>query len=395
MNILSLALLVIGGLIAMASAVLVMGAFLPRLPYVGVYGSLIWPTLIGPATLFATLGTLLSLVAYVLDPRPWAAALVALGFVAMVGSLVILAAQVIDARRAGVPVRLRSFTAIGLGPKSAPDLETTYGTGPDGEPLRMLVYRPRATATAVGPAGAAVVVYIHGGGWYQGAPDDIPAVHRWFADQGYLVLAPAYTLATDERPTWDTAMPQVASALGWVGQHARDYGGDPERIAVWGGSAGANLALAATYAAAGGSLHPSSFVAPFPRVAAVAGEVPAVDPGWIEHNSDRIWGPRTREMVVRYIGGSSDEHPERLVAIQVESYLSPLAPPTLLMASRGDHLVPIEGIRRFVDKARAAGVDVRMVERPWGDHLISVIHDGLTSQTMIRLLADHFRRHGV
>lgn len=390
MTAIAIALIVIGALIVSTSALLVLGAFAPRIPYLGAYGSLIWPTLIGPATIVVSVGMLLELVAYWIDASTVALVFAALGAVALLGTLVILASQLAAARRASAPIRFNIFTAVGLGPKPPPDLTATY-TGPGGEALRIVIYRPRGDAP---PASAPIVVYVHGGGWYQGAPDENPAILRWFADQGYVVFAPEYTLATDDRPTWDIAMPQVAQALVWIAEHARDYGADPNRIAVWGASAGANLTLVATYAAASGRL-PATVAGDFPRIAAVAGEVPAVDPKWIEHNTDPIWGPKTREMVVRYIGGTTAEHPERLAAIQVESYLSASAPPTLLTISNGDHLVPVAGVDEFVDKARAAGADVRAIYRPWGDHVISVIYDGLSSQTLMRQLRDHFQRHGV
>jgi acetyl esterase/lipase len=396
MTAVAIVLTVIGALIVVVSALLVIGAFAPRIPRLGAYGSLIWPTLIGPATMFVTLGLLLEIGAYVIDGSTIALALAGVGALALLGTLVILASQLIAAMRAGVPIRPKAFIAVGLGPKSSPDDTAVYGTGPGGESLRIVVYQPAADrhGDPTASLGAPVVVYVHGGGWFQGAPDENSAVLRWFADQGYVVFAPAYTLATDELATWDIAMPEVARALSWVAAHAHECGGDPGRIAVWGASAGANLALAATYAATSGKL-PASVVGTFPRIAAVAGEVPAVDPKWIERNPDSVWGPRTREMVVRYIGGTTDEHPDRLAAIQVATYLSPAAPPTLLTVSNGDHLVPVAGVRQFADQARAASVDVTAVYRPWGDHLIAAIYDGFSGQTMMRLLRDHFERHGV
>lgn len=390
MSIVALVLGVIGAIIIVASSLLLLGALFPRIPHLGVHGSLAWPTLIGPATIFVTVGLLLELGAFWITGHRLALALAVLGGLAMLGTLVILADQVTAAIRAGVPVRPRALIAVGPGPKLPPDDSVTYTTGPDGEPLRMVVYRSRHEA----PDGAPIVVCIHGGGWYQGAPDEHPAILRWFADEGYLVFAPAYTLATESRSTWDIAMPQVATALIWVAEHAHHYGGDPGRIAVWGASAGANLALAAAYAGAAGKL-PDSVVGSFPHVAAVAGEVPAVDPALVHDNRDPTWGPRTREMVARYIGGAVDEYPERLAAVRVETYLSAQAPPTLLTVSKGDHLVPVEGVRQFVDKARAASVNIRAVYRPWGDHLSAAIYDGFIAQTMLRLMRDHFRRNGV
>lgn len=391
MTAVAVVLVVLGALVLGPSALLVVGAFVPRLPYLGAYGSLIWPTFIGPATLVVTAGVALELTSFWIDDTPVSLAFVVVGLLVLAGSLVILVDQFVAARRVGVPIRPKVMVAAGLGPKAPPDDSVTYTAGPDGEPLRMIVYRPSMSRPQRTPA--PVVVYVHGGGWFQGAPDENPAILRWFADEGYVVFAPQYTLATDDCPTWNIAMPQIAQALVWVGEHAAEHGGDRDRIAVWGASAGANLTLAATYAAAAGRL-PSSVTGLFPRVAAVAGEVPAVDPKWVEHNTDPIWGARTREMVVRYLGGTGEDHPDRLAAIQVATYLSPQAPPTLLTISNGDHLVPVEGVREFVDEARAAGVHIRAVHRRWGDHVISAIYDGLSGQTLMRLMRDHFRQHG-
>ena len=52
-------------------------------------------------------------------------------------------------------------------------------------------------------------------------------------------------------------------------------------------------------------------------------------------------------------------------------------------------------IRLFVDQASVAGVEIRAVYRLFGDHVIAAIYGGLSSQTMLRQLLEHFRRHGV
>ena len=391
MNLLELVVLVLGAVLIVACAAFVVGAFVPRIPHVGAWGSLLWPTAPGAMTIVLSVALAIEILALTMTGSRTALAFVALGTLTLCGSLVILGAQIVAATRAGVPIGPGTLVAIGLGPKSKPDDEVTYASDPDGGPLRMVVYRPRG---AEREEAAPIVVYVHGGGWYQGAPDENPAMLRWFADEGYLVFAPAYSLATDERPTWDVATSQVTCALAWIGEHAAEFGGDPDRIAVWGASAGGNLSLTSTFAtAAGRSVSPCSTA--MPRIAAAAGEVPAVDPAWVHDNPDRVWGPRTREMVERYIGGDTAVHPERLAAVQVATYLSTAAPPTLLSASRGDHLVPVGGIEQFVDDARAAGADVDVVYRRFGDHLVAAIYGGLASQKMLRQFRDHFRRHGV
>lgn len=360
-----------------------LGAYLPRLPRLGVAGSLVWPTFVGPGLLVSVAGIVPSLAAAKLGAKRYGGGLALFAAASGIGSAIILADQVREARRVGAPIDLSTFS-LRRSPKVVPDATVNYLEGNDGQ---MDVYLPPDVERE-----APLMVYVHGGGWIQGARDEAAADLRWFADQGYVVLAPEYSLAIPKRPTWDTAINQIGSVLAWAVEHAADWGADPHRLVVWGGSAGANLALVASYAAATGFRLPDGRVVP--PVAAVAGEVPAVDPLSFYDNPDGQWGSATRAMVETYIGGSAADYPERIESIRVNNYVSPKAPPTLLTACIPDHLVPVAGIRNFVTQARAAGVDIRVRYRRWGDHLIAARYYGLPNQTMLRGYLQHFRAQG-
>jgi acetyl esterase/lipase len=96
-----------------------------------------------------------------------------------------------------------------------------------------------------------VVVWVHGGGWRvgdkaQGQDDKV----RLFGDLGYAYVSVNYRL-TDDAAADPVRFPaheqDIAAAVAWVHDHIADYGGDPDRIAVLGHSAGAQLvALLAT-----------------------------------------------------------------------------------------------------------------------------------------------------
>lgn len=382
------ALLTLAAPIVALVSLFTLGAFVPRLPRIGVAGSLVWPTYIGPGVIAGLVGSGAASGAAALGSRRFGSALAVLGSVGTVASAVILADQVRAARAAGAPVSASAFS-VRRSPKSTPDAVESYAADSDGRALRAEIYLPQDPRGESAP----LMVYVHGGGWIQGTPDDASADLRWFADHGYVVIAPEYSLATDSRPTWDIAMSQIGMALAWAAENADRWGADAERVAVWGGSAGANLALAATYASAVDRLKLPNGKS-VPRVTAVAGEVPAVDPIYVHDNIDPQWGPATRDMVRTYIGGDIADFPERIEAIRVNSYLSPAAPPTLLTACVPDHLVPVAGVRNFVAEAKRSGVDIQAVYRRWGDHLISARYDGLPNQTMLHLYLRHFRRHG-
>lgn len=89
-----------------------------------------------------------------------------------------------------------------------------------------------------------VLVFIHGGGWNSGSPADYQFIGRTFARAGYSVFLPGYRLTPTGK--FPHMLEDGALALAWVRNHAREYGGDPDRVIVMGHSAGAyNAAMLA------------------------------------------------------------------------------------------------------------------------------------------------------
>jgi acetyl esterase len=98
------------------------------------------------------------------------------------------------------------------------------------------IYWPPATEHHDVP----VVVFYHGGGWSIGDLDTHDPVARAHAvGAEAIVVSVDYRLAP-EHP-FPAGVEDCWAALQWVGEHAREFGGDPARVAVAGDSAGANL----------------------------------------------------------------------------------------------------------------------------------------------------------
>jgi len=91
----------------------------------------------------------------------------------------------------------------------------------------------------------AMIIAIHGGGWFFGDRHELDGVAKDAAAQGFLVVNIEYSM---NGPRWPRELDDVRAAIGWARAQAPQWGGDPARMATWGDSAGAHLAVAAAAA---------------------------------------------------------------------------------------------------------------------------------------------------
>ncbi len=108
-------------------------------------------------------------------------------------------------------------------------------SGPGGEiPVR--VYRPAGAGPLPG------VAYFHGGGWVIGSIHSFDTVCRKLANEsGAVVASVGYRLAPEH--AFPAPLEDCAAATRWLLGEGAQIGVDPERLAVAGDSAGANLAV--------------------------------------------------------------------------------------------------------------------------------------------------------
>ncbi len=107
---------------------------------------------------------------------------------------------------------------------------------PDGVLVR--TYTPLA-----GSGPRPVIVYYHGGGWVIADLDTYePGAMALAAQTGAVVVSVAYRLAPENK--FPAQHEDAFGAYQWVTEHAAEIGGDANRIATAGESAGGNLAVA-------------------------------------------------------------------------------------------------------------------------------------------------------
>ncbi len=107
---------------------------------------------------------------------------------------------------------------------------------PDGQDLKVDITWPRHKSSCP------LLVLFHGGSWTQGWGDkkELQCLSRYMASRGYTVFNFNYRMAPDYKVP--VQVEDAMAAVIWAKDHAREYNGDPSRVAVGGHSAGAHLA---------------------------------------------------------------------------------------------------------------------------------------------------------
>src|SRR5688572_4204326 len=184
-------------------------------------------------------------------------------------SPVVLLALVACACSASAPV-----TGAAPAPAGQPSVTTDVVYGhKDGLALTVDVHRPAQ------PNGAGVIAIVSGG-WQSSVEMSRLIVDGYLSpllnDKGFTVFAVRH--GSSPRYPMSAIVADTRRAVRFIRQHAGDYGVDPNRIGVYGGSAGGQLALLlGTTADSGDSSASDAVLRESSRVAAVVAFFPPTD----------------------------------------------------------------------------------------------------------------------
>lgn len=103
------------------------------------------------------------------------------------------------------------------------------------DPLQKLdVFSPQAKSSRPRP----VLLFVHGGGFVRGDKKTTDNMLVWGAWNGMVGVDINYRLAPKD--AWPAGAEDLKAAIAWTRANIARYGGDPNRIIIWGHSAGAN-----------------------------------------------------------------------------------------------------------------------------------------------------------
>jgi acetyl esterase/lipase len=227
-------------------------------------------------------------------------------------------------------------------------------------------------------AKAPVLLQVHGGAWIIGNKDQqgMPLMAH-MAERGWVCVAINYRLSP--RATWPDHIVDVKRAIAWVKEHIAEYGGDPDFVAITGGSAGGHLSSLAALTPNEPMFQPGFEEADTSLVAAVPFY------GVYDWTNRDGTGMAEMEDMLRLLitKVSRREAPEVWDAASSMSWISPSAPPFMVAHGTNDSLVPVGQARSFVAMLRAASKNpVVYTELPGAQHAFEIFNSPRTINTV-------------
>ena len=253
--------------------------------------------------------------------------------------------------------------------------DVVFGTG-GGRDLKCDVFTPPGESDGKRPA----ILLVHGGAWKLGDRKQLRGYGFLIGREGYVCVASEYRLS--EEAQWPAQLHDVKAALRWMRANADDLGIDPDRIAISGASSGGHMGLIAAataddpaLAGDGGNDGISDAVAAVISFYAPVELVPGAD--MLREFVDLLMGP--------------DATAADYAAASPLTYIKAGYPPTMILHSNIDDIVPPEQNRKLYTTLVDAGVPVELHAYDGEPHAFDARPE--LGREAARLIASFLNRH--
>lgn len=229
------------------------------------------------------------------------------------------------------------------------------------------LFVPKKVSEKVRP----LVVYIHGGAWEGGSKNDAGVLARLVADGDFVAASVGYRLTNEAH--WPAQIHDCKAAIRWLRAHAAEHGIDPEKIAVFGISAGGHLvSLLGTTTGSG----PKELEGDIGDHDAVSAKVSCVlnfcGPANFLTFADKgsvisVEAPGTA--ITKLLGGPLSQKKDAATASSPVTHVTQNDPPFLHIHGTKDNLVPYAQALEFDAALGKAGVPSTLLTGTDGPHV--------------------------
>ncbi|MBF4163466.1 alpha/beta hydrolase [Nocardioides acrostichi] len=214
-----------------------------------------------------------------------------------------------------------------------------------------------------------VLLFIPGGGWIFGMRQGQGgALLKHLSEAGWVCVTIDYRSAPHDR--WPAHIIDAKRAVAWIRENIAEYGGDPESVAVAGGSAGGHIASLLGLTPNNPRFQPG-FEDVDTTVRAVVGLYGRYD--W--ESRDTLERKRLMGFIEHVVVGTALEDDPQLYRDSSPIHLAAAdAPPFLVVHGDSDSIIPVEQGRDFaVRLAEVSDQVVRYAELPGAGHAYDVL----------------------
>lgn len=239
--------------------------------------------------------------------------------------------------------------------------------GPAGKRNLLDIYKPPAPQEG----GCPVLLQVHGGGWMIGNKQEqaLPLMNH-MATRGWICVAINYRLSPAD--PFPAHIEDVKRAIAWIKSYIREYGGNPDFIAITGGSAGGHLSSLAALTANDAAYQPG-FEQADTSVQAALPFYGVYD--WLDEKKVGYGQLMEGFLSKQVLQCLPDAQPELWSQSRPVARVHEKAPPFMVIHGDHDSLAWVEDARHFVDALKGvSGSPVAYAEIAGAQHAFDIFH---------------------
>ena len=227
--------------------------------------------------------------------------------------------------------------------------EAPYWYGATRRPLKLDLIRPKSEIIP-----QPTLIWFCGGAFQQMDHHLWMPMMNWYAERGFTVASVEYRVGAPGQ--WPAPLADAWDAISYLRKNAKDFGIDPDRMAVMGESAGAYIASAV----AAGICKPEDEK----PVQAAVDFYGVTDPASM-YTFEKAQGHNS---IGTYMGGTPEEESDIYTKASVPAHIGPDSPAFLILHGEADIRVPLEQSLKLKEALEKNHRKVQLVTLPEAIH---------------------------